>query len=79
VNAVNASIDGADLPLATIQSRASSLNSDRSKVLSYQSTVNTNISALANNKNDVQTKETEVKNDEAQLQIYKNTLQDMQN
>lgn len=78
-NAVNNSVDGEVLPLSTIQSWASTLWGYRSKSLTYQNTVTSNITDLSNTNDDILSKKSEIKGYENQLQIYKNTLQDMQN
>ncbi len=77
--AVNNSIDGTDLSLSTIQWRSSSLTSFKSKVLSYQNSVSNNISDLNTTKDDIIAKENEIHNLEAQLAIYKNSVQDTLN
>ncbi|MEI7558514.1 MAG: hypothetical protein WCJ45_07100 [bacterium] len=78
-NAVNNSVDGSSLSLNTIDSRSSTLNSARSKASSRLSTLNNDISSLQNTSNDIASKQNEIKNDEAQLAVYKQTLLDMEN
>ena len=79
INAVNNSTVGEDIPQSSINSRVSTLNSANSKVMSYLSTINTNATALQNNGTDIQTKQDEINNDKAQLLMYQQTLQDMEN
>jgi len=78
-NAINNSVDGTSLTLSTIDGWSSTLSSARSKVFSRLSTLNSDISSLQNTSNDVASKQNEIKNYEAQLIIYKQTLQDMEN
>ncbi|MBU0626671.1 hypothetical protein KKG31_07380 [Patescibacteria group bacterium] len=47
--------------------------------MTYQNTVTSNITDLSNTNDDILSKKSEIKGYENQLQIYKNTLQDMQN
>jgi hypothetical protein len=55
------------------------LKTNNSKVLSLRSTLNANISSLQNSDNSIQSKKSEISTDEAQLLMYKQTLQDMEN
>jgi hypothetical protein len=55
------------------------LKTNSSKVLSLRSTLNANISSLQNSDNSIQSKKSEISTDEAQLLMYKQTLQDMEN
>lgn len=77
LNASKNSVESSTLTLSTIDSWVSTFSSANSKVLSSLSTINSNIKDINNTSNDVQSKKNEIANYEAQLLIYKDTLNDM--
>jgi len=76
IGAVNNSIIDVSLPQTKIDWWITTLNSASSKTLSFLSNINSDIKTLNSTVNDIQTKQNEIKNYEAQLAIYKNTLQE---
>ena len=72
-------ITSVDLSQADINGWVSRFTSDNATVLSLLSSVNTNILDLQNTANDIPTKQNEINNDQAQLQILQQTVQDMEN
>ena len=72
-------ITSVDLSQTDINGWVSRFTSDSASVLSLLSSVNTNILDLQNTASDIPTKQNEINNDQAQLQMLQQTVQDMEN
>ena len=72
-------ITSVDLSQTDINGRVSMFTSDSASVLSLLSSVNTNILDIQNTASDIPTKQNEINNDQAQLQMLQQTVQDMEN
>lgn len=78
-NAAQNTITSISLSQSDINSWVAKFTSDNSTILSMLSSVNASILDLQNTANDIPAKQSEISTDEAQLQTYQQTLQDMQN
>ena len=78
-NTAQNAITSVDLSQTDINGWVSRFTSDSANVLSLLSSVNTNILDLQNTASDIPTKQNEINNDQAQLQMLQQTVQDMEN